>query len=127
MEAILDIFKALSDQTRLRIVNLLSKAKTDLCVCEFVDALEESQYNISRHLKVLRQAGMIEERKEGRWVYYFLTKKPGFQSSLFKALFTISDSTLSKDEIELDKRLKLREGGKCLLGIQKPRLKTVSA
>ncbi len=122
MEAILDIFKALSDQTRVRIVNILYKAKTELCVCEFVDALEESQYNISRHLKVLKQAEMIEERKEGRWVYYSLLKEPEFQKSLFKALSAVSDTTLDNDEKELEKRLKLRENGKCLLGIQKKQL-----
>ncbi len=123
MQAILDIFKALSDQTRLRIVNLLYKAKTELCVCEFVDALEESQYNISRHLKVLKQAGMINERKEGRWVYYALVKEPGFQIALLKALSSYSDESIKKDEIELEERLRLRENGKCLLGIQKKELR----
>jgi len=127
MKEITEMFKALGDETRLRIVNLLNKAGKALCVCEFVDALEETQYNISRHLKALRNAGLVDERKEGRWVYYSLSEGGAFQKALLKALSVLSEKNLKHDEKELDKRLKLRENGKCLIGIQKPHLKVANA
>lgn len=116
-------FKALSDETRLRILNLLVKVNSELCVCEFTDALEVPQYNISRHLKILRQAGLIEERKEGRWVYFRVVReKDPFTETILESISCISPSLLSKDLKELERRLELRVDGKCLLGIQKSRL-----
>ena len=63
-------FRALGDETRLRIVALLSHG--ELCVCHFQEALGLSQPNISRHLAVLRAAGIVEDRRKGSWVYYRL-------------------------------------------------------
>ena len=65
------LFKALGDETRLRIIALL--AHGELCVCHIHDALDLPQPNISRHLAVLRAAGVVEDRREGHWVYYRLT------------------------------------------------------
>jgi len=64
------VFQALSEPTRLRIMALVCRAGRDLCVCEFVDALEEPQYHVSRSLKILQKAGLVAERREGRWVHY---------------------------------------------------------
>jgi ArsR family transcriptional regulator, arsenate/arsenite/antimonite-responsive transcriptional repressor len=64
------LFKALGDETRLRIVALLSHG--ELCVCHLESALEISQPNASRQLGVLRNAGIVESRREGSWVYYRL-------------------------------------------------------
>jgi ArsR family transcriptional regulator len=58
---------ALANEVRLRIIELIS-AHNEMCVCELVDALEMSQANISRHVSVLRDAGLIEDRKVGTWV-----------------------------------------------------------
>lgn len=127
MKEVTEIFKALGDETRLRIVNLLNKSSKELCVCEFVDALEETQYNISRHLKVLKNTGLINEHKEGRWVYYYLSQGERFQKALLKALLVLPEKDFKRDEKELDKRLKLRHNGKCQLGIQKPHLKGARA
>jgi ArsR family transcriptional regulator, arsenate/arsenite/antimonite-responsive transcriptional repressor len=66
------LFKAFSDETRLRILNLL--AQGEQCVCEFQMVLRVPQPKISRHLAYLRRAGLIEERKEGKWVIYLLTE-----------------------------------------------------
>jgi ArsR family transcriptional regulator len=66
------LFKALGDETRLRIVALL--AHGELCVCHVQEALGLSQPNVSRHLAVLRAAGIVEDRREGTWVYYGLTR-----------------------------------------------------
>lgn len=64
------LFKALGDETRLRIVALLSHG--ELCVCHVQEALKISQPNVSRHLSILRAAGVVEPRREGTWVYYRL-------------------------------------------------------
>lgn len=123
MNDYVEIFKALGDETRLRIMHLLMVARSGLCVCELVDSLEVPQYNVSKHLKVLKRVGLITERKEGRWVYYSLahTGDP-FGQSLLQALASIPRALLAKDERELKKRLRIRIGGKCLIGIQKERL-----
>lgn len=63
--------KVLADQTRLRILNLLMQ-KSELCVCELTDALELAQPKISRHLAILRAAGLLLDRKAGLWVHYRL-------------------------------------------------------
>ena len=62
------LFKALADETRLRVVALLSHG--ELCVCHLEAALGLSQPNISRHLAVLRAAGIVEDRREGKWIHY---------------------------------------------------------
>lgn len=62
-------FKCLSDGTRLRCVALLQK-EGRLCVCELTAALDLSQPKISRHLASLRQCGLLQDSREGQWVYY---------------------------------------------------------
>lgn len=120
MESYTSTFKALADPTRLRIVALLLRARKELCVCEFVDALEEPQYHISRSLKILQAAGLLVERPEGRWVYYALPPAvDDFQRFLLQAIAQLPAKTLDKDQRELTRRLKLREGGKCLSGVRK--------
>jgi ArsR family transcriptional regulator, arsenate/arsenite/antimonite-responsive transcriptional repressor len=68
------LFKALGDPTRLRIVALLSHG--ELCVCHLESALALSQPNASRHLAVLKSAGVVEPRRDGNWVYYRLAEQP---------------------------------------------------
>lgn len=65
------LFRALGDETRLRIVALL--AHGELCVCHIEKALDLSQPNVSRHLGVLRAAGVVDARREGTWVYYSIS------------------------------------------------------
>ena len=120
MQFYIDKFKALADETRLRILSLLLHSNAELCVCEMTDALEIPQYNISRHLKVLKSAGLVGERKEGRWVYFSVIRDTDdFTTTILAAIRKIPESKLSKDMEELEKRFALRTGGKCLLGIQK--------
>ena len=64
------LFQALSDEKRLRILALL--ASGEHCVCELTEALELSQSLLSFHLKTLKEAGLVADRREGRWVYYSL-------------------------------------------------------
>jgi ArsR family transcriptional regulator len=64
------LFHALSDNTRLEIVGMLRDGER--CVCELQDELRAAQSRLSFHLKVLKDAGLVTDRKEGRWVYYSL-------------------------------------------------------
>lgn len=66
-----DLFAILSDPTRLRAL-MLMQAEGELCVCELTFALDESQPKISRHLAVMREAGIVEPRREGTWMHYRL-------------------------------------------------------
>ncbi|MFZ3172206.1 MAG: metalloregulator ArsR/SmtB family transcription factor [Carboxydocellales bacterium] len=72
MRKLAEFFKALGDENRLKIIRMLSEK--ELCVCEIIDRLELSQPAISHHLKILRQAGLVKDTKEGKWVYYALNK-----------------------------------------------------
>lgn len=65
--------KALAEPTRLKILEMLSSE--EMCVCEIIDKLHLSQPAISHHLKILRQADIIKDRKEGKWIFYSLNKK----------------------------------------------------
>lgn len=67
-------FKCLSDDTRLRCVTLLQK-EGKLCVCELTAALALSQPKISRHLASLRQCGLLQDSRDGQWVYYQINPK----------------------------------------------------
>jgi ArsR family transcriptional regulator, arsenate/arsenite/antimonite-responsive transcriptional repressor len=67
-------FKALADPTRVAIVNRLAAAD-EVCVCDFVAALELSQPTVSHHLKILREAGLVESSRRGTWAYYRLVPR----------------------------------------------------
>lgn len=69
-ERAVELFHALSDETRLQIIELLRKGER--CVCELTDSLDAAQSRLSFHLRVLRDAGIVRDRKDGRWVYYEL-------------------------------------------------------
>lgn len=64
------LFHALSDETRLQILELL--AEGEQCVCDLTDTLKTGQSRLSFHLKTLKEAGLLLDRREGRWVYYAL-------------------------------------------------------
>jgi len=68
----LQLFKTLSDETRLSLV-LLLREKGELCVCELTTTLRESQPKISRHLALLRDAGLLIDRRDGKWIHYRLS------------------------------------------------------
>lgn len=83
MKQYLSLFKALSDETRLRIVVLLSEK--ELCVCQIEAALELPQVKISRHLTVLRNSGLVKDRRDGLWIYYSLEEpRNKVEENLFK-------------------------------------------
>ncbi|BAJ00289.1 metalloregulator ArsR/SmtB family transcription factor [Shewanella violacea] len=65
----LDFFKLLSDETRLISLLLIIEEK-ELCVCELMQALDESQPKVSRHLAQMRKAGLLLDKRQGQWVFY---------------------------------------------------------
>lgn len=67
-------FQALGDNTRLRLLNLMGDQ--EICVCYFVEILEQGQPKISRHLAYLRRAGIVEARREGKWMHYHIIMPP---------------------------------------------------
>jgi ArsR family transcriptional regulator len=66
------LFKVLSDDTRLAIIMLLRESG-ELCVCDICGATSESQPKISRHMAIMRDAELVLDRREGKWVYYRLS------------------------------------------------------
>ena len=98
MDELLTLFKALSDETRLRIVKLLENG--ELCVCHLVAAVDMSQPKISFHLKALKEAGLVKDRREGKWMHYRLN-----ESDLFKRLLFLSIAERVKEnDIAADRR-----------------------
>ena len=73
-EATAQVFKALADPHRIKIVNLLATSPEPVCVCEFTEPLGLSQPTVSHHLKKLTQAGLLEREQRGTWAYYSLRR-----------------------------------------------------
>ena len=70
-ERLAGVFKALADPTRVSIVNRLASGE-ECCVCDLTDAFELSQPTVSHHLRILRDAGLVEAERRGTWAYYRL-------------------------------------------------------
>jgi ArsR family transcriptional regulator, arsenate/arsenite/antimonite-responsive transcriptional repressor len=123
LEKYLDIFKALSDKTRLRIFHLYCRYPQEMCVCEIVDALQESQYKVSRHLKILKYARLVQETKKGKWVYYDLAKtEDQFIQTLISGLVKLHDDQFSADAGRLEERFALRVNGECVVGMDRGKI-----
>ncbi len=91
--------RALADPTRLRILNLLLSAG-ELCVCELTGALELAQPKVSRHLGILRQAGVVRDRRQGLWIHYRIDPElPLWAGRLLEAL---SDGCRERDPYRKD-------------------------
>ena len=110
-------FHALADDTRLRLLFLFLSQETDLCVCEMVSALGLPQYQVSRHLSVLRRAGLLRAVRKGTWAYYSLLKEEPFIRELLELLAGVSkDARSEEDRGRLEARLALRARGECVVG-----------
>lgn len=107
MDEILNIFKALSDVTRLKILRLLENG--ELCVCDLVTALNMIQPKVSFHLSILKEAGLIKDRKQGKWVHYKIDDSDFFRRFLLlSALERISEESVKEDIIRLKEFLKVK-------------------
>lgn len=81
LESLAARMQALSDENRLRIVNLLL-ARTELCVCDIQSVLRMTQTKVSRHLTILKNAGFVTARRDGRWMHYALRRDSPVTASL---------------------------------------------
>ena len=73
MRDVLDVTKALADSNRLRV--LMALGGGELCVCQIVELLQLAPSTVSKHMAILRQARLVESRKDGRWMYYRLADR----------------------------------------------------
>jgi ArsR family transcriptional regulator len=103
MEDFIKVMKALSDPARVKIIKMLQRKM--MCVCELREALEISQSSVSKHLKILEDAGLVDHKKDGLWVNYYLADggKSPYASSLMGNLRHWLDD--EPDIRELIKRL----------------------
>ncbi|MFZ5997200.1 MAG: ArsR/SmtB family transcription factor [Nitrospirota bacterium] len=105
MQDVLNTFKALSDDTRLRILKLLEHG--ELCVCDIVASLDMIQPKISFHLKILKEAGLIRDRKQGKWIHYSIDDSDMFNRFLILSVIErISDNDVHEDNKRLEAFLK---------------------
>jgi len=97
MQKLLSCFKALSDETRLKILSLLKDGEA--CVCDIAETLEMTQPNISFHLGILKEAGLLKDRKNGRWMHYSLNETDMFTRFLLLGIFErIQDGNVKRLE-----------------------------
>lgn len=113
MKDMVRILKVLSDQTRLRIVNML--LEKEVCVCEMVNILGISQPAVSKHIKKLKTAGLVEERQNGYWSYYSIDFKSNKAKKVVNFIMReIKDEKKLKKDIELLKRVLCKTKKECL-------------
>ncbi len=108
------LFKILSDLTRLRVLLLLCR-EGELCVCELTHALDEIQPKISRHLALLREAGVVLDRRQGQWIYYRLSSKlPAWVQAVLSATIDgVEQQIPFHDDLRALAGMANRPGGAC--------------
>ncbi len=89
------LFKALSDKNRIRILKMLEGRS--LCACEITEVLELASSTVSVHLNILKNAGFIEENKDGKWINYSISKN--ISDPMVLSLLTAMQFTLKDDRI----------------------------
>ncbi|MGA2352716.1 MAG: metalloregulator ArsR/SmtB family transcription factor [Terracidiphilus sp.] len=93
------LFRALADRTRLRLLNLMSGQ--EVCVCYFIEILGLPQSTISRHLAYMRRAGLVQVRREGKWMHYRLAEPK--QQTAKGIIREVLNSLQSDREMERDR------------------------
>jgi len=108
------LFSILADPTRLRALMLI-QAEGELCVCELIFALDESQPKISRHLALMREAGIVEARRAGTWMHYRIN--PGLPAWAKELIGHVLAQTVGlspyRDDIKQLKRMNNRPEREC--------------
>lgn len=118
MQEIAGIFKALSDETRLSILKLLENG--ELCVCDIVAALNMVQPKISFHLSVLKEAGLIRDRKQGKWIHYRIDDSDMFRRFLIlSALERIPEESVRENRKRLEHFLKKKNNKSTVVPMKK--------
>ena len=109
LDEIIDIAKALSDPNRVRALMLLSDGP--LCVCQIIHMLGLAASTTSKHMSILRQAGLVEANKDGRWMHYTLGGKTPSPQAKKAIRWVVSglkdDPQVLKDKAKLEKLLKV--------------------
>ncbi len=98
------LFQSLAGLTRLRLLNLMTAG--EVCVCYFVEILDEAQPKISRHLAYLRRAGLVEARRDGKWMHYRLVMPPDpAQAESLRTVLPVlaDDRRMQRDRLALDR------------------------
>lgn len=120
LESTTAIASALSHPARLRAVAMLRTG--ELCACQITEVLGLASSTVSAHLKELKRAGLLVERKEGRWVYFGLSNQPAAQSWVTTALLSVGDDPqLLADEEMVAEMRTLSVEDLCRLGFQEAR------
>ncbi len=101
MNRFLKYTKALADGNRLRIIAALSRYP-ELCVCQITELLDLAMATVSRHISVLQNAGLVESRKDGRWVHYRLASDFPGQLRIWIDAELMQTSDIQKDKARLD-------------------------
>lgn len=116
-----EALKAIADTNRLRLFWLLTHIDERICVAEAMDVLGETHYNVSRNLKILQKAGLVTAQKEGKWVFYTLSRdETPFQAQLLATVASIPESELAAEVKKCRLRLNLRDGKQCVIGPDSP-------
>jgi ArsR family transcriptional regulator len=114
-----ELFKALSDPTRLLMLRLMLEEQQSLCVCEIVTILGIPQYQVSRHLSVLKQAGLVQFQKIGTWAYHYFNDNDPVNQMLAEIIKKAMPVEKYQTEFNrLGDRLALRFNGKCVVGFE---------
>jgi DNA-binding transcriptional ArsR family regulator len=108
MREFLAIAKALSDENRVRALMALSGG--ELCVCQIIELLGLAPSTVSKHMAILHQAGLVETRKDGRWIYYRLAEEPNLPCA--RQALTMTLDCLGRDG-------QIREDARTLKGVRK--------
>jgi ArsR family transcriptional regulator len=105
------LFAALGDDVRLRMIALLTHG--ELCVCHIEEALDLKQANASRHLAILRAAGVVTSRREDRWVYYQLARQTDPDCKRHMKALTAAFATKEVLRKDVERLLKVKRPGRC--------------
>lgn len=115
-----NVMKALSEEKRFKLFAVLLKAMGEFYVCEITDALSESQYNISKYLKELKNAGLVKDKRFGKGILYSVVEPDSqFIRSLYDAISSIEDDEINRTVELLKMRASVRDENKCVLIVQK--------
>ncbi len=79
MDKLVSFFRALGEETRMKIISML--LEEEMCICELIEKLNLSQSAVSHHVKILKQAELVNDRRQGKWIFYSINKA-GFEKYL---------------------------------------------
>ncbi|OOV88517.1 ArsR/SmtB family transcription factor [Oceanospirillum linum] len=116
-EQYIDALKALAEPHRLRLFWLLIHVDQRVTVAEAMDVTGETQYNVSRNLKMLYKSGLLTQQKSGKWVYYTLAEQQQpHWIALVESVRTLPESNFAEVSSRCVLRLAMRENNECVIG-----------